>query len=353
MGADQRTSASVAALVGGRLVGPPDLVVTGVGSLDEATASDVSFLANPRYRDRVLPSRAGVVLVPEGFAELPPAGRAWIVCADPSQAFSAAVAAFAPPPVHYPPGIHAAAVVAPSAVVPASVHVGPGAVVEADAVIGERTVIGAGCYIGQAVRIGEDCLLYPRVVVRERCLLGRRIILHPGVVIGSDGFGYVSGPQGHAKIPQVGIVQIDDDVEIGSLAAVDRARFGRTWIQRGTKIDNLVQVAHNVVIGQHCIVVAQVGISGSTRLGHGVVLAGQAGLVGHLTIGDGAVVMAQSGVSKDLPPKATVMGTPALDRREFARGQMNLKRMERLAKAVQDLERQVRELREQLGRGQD
>jgi len=349
MAADPRTSAWVATLVGGRLVGPPDLVVTGVASLDDATASDVSFLANPRYRDRVLPSKAGVVFVPGGFTETPPAGRAWVVCADPSQAFSAVVAAFAPPPVSYPPGVHASAVVAPSAALPASVHVGPGAVIEADVVIGERTVIGAGCYVGQEVRLGDDCVLYPRVVVRERCRVGRRVILHSGVVIGSDGFGYVSGPQGHTKIPQVGIVQIDDDVEIGSLSTVDRARFGRTWIQRGTKIDNLVQVAHNVVIGQHCIVVAQVGISGSTRLGHGVVLAGQAGLIGHLTIGDGAVVMAQAGVSKDVPPKGAVIGSPAVERREFARGLMNLKRTERLAKAVQDLERQVRELRQRLG----
>lgn len=348
MSAERRTSAWVAALVGGRLAGPPDVVVTGVGSLDEAGPTEASFLGHPRYRDRVLPSRAGVVLVPEGYSEPPPAGRAWVVCADPSQAFSALVKAFAPPPVAYPPGVHPSAVVAPSARVPPSVHVGACAVIEADAVIGERTVIGAGCYIGHEARIGEDCLLYPHVAVRERCLLGRRVILHPGVVIGADGFGYASGPQGHTKIPQVGIVQIDDDVEIGALSAVDRARFGRTWIQRGTKIDNLVQVAHNVVIGQHCIVVGQAGIAGSTRLGHGVVVAGQAGIAGHLQLGDGSVVMGQSGVSKDVPPKAAVMGSPAVDRREFARGQMNLKRVERLARRIEDLSRELRELRRRL-----
>jgi UDP-3-O-[3-hydroxymyristoyl] glucosamine N-acyltransferase len=349
MSAEARTSGWVATLVAGRLSGAADVVVTGVGSLDDAGATDVSFLGQPRYRDRVLPSKAAVVLVPEDFSESPPSGRAWVICADPSQAFSALVAAFAPPPVSYPPGVHPSAVVAASAIVPASAHVGPCAVIEGEVVVGERTVIGAGCTLGQAVRIGDDCVLYPRVTVRERCLLGRRVILHPGVVIGSDGFGYVSGPQGHTKVPQVGIVQIDDDVEIGALCAVDRARFGRTWIQRGTKIDNLVQVAHNVVIGQHCIVVAQVGVSGSTRLGNGVVLAGQAGLIGHLTIGDGAVVMAQAGVSKDVPPKGAVMGSPAMDRREFARGQMNLRRVERLAKTVQELSAQVRELRQRLG----
>jgi UDP-3-O-[3-hydroxymyristoyl] glucosamine N-acyltransferase len=349
MSGESRTSAWVASLVGGELRGPADLPVTGVGSLDEAGATVVSFLGNPQYRDRVLPSRAGVVLVPPSFAEAPPAGRAWVVCADPSASFTTLVAAFAPPPVSYPPGRHASAVVAGSAVVPASAHVGACAVIEADAVIGERSVIAAGCYIGHGVRIGDDCLIYPRVTIRERCRIGNRVIVHSGVVIGSDGFGYVSGPQGHTKIPQVGIVQIDDDVEIGALCAVDRARFGRTWIQRGTKIDNLVQVAHNVVIGQHSIVVAQVGISGSTHIGNGVVLAGQAGLVGHVTIGDGAVVMAQAGVTKDVPPKAAVIGSPAVERKEFARGMMNQKRVERLLRLVRELEAQVRELQKRPG----
>jgi len=348
MSGDSRTSAWVAALTGGRLVGPGDLAVSGVGGLDDAGPTAVSFLANPRYRDRVLPSKAGVVLVPEEFTDLPPAGRAWVVCADPSGAFTAVVTAFAPPPPSYPPGIHPSAVVAAGAVVPASVHVGPCAVIEADAVIGERTVIGAGVFVGQATQIGCDCLIYPNVSIRERCRLGNRVILHCGVVIGGDGFGYVSGPQGHTKIPQVGIVQIDDDVEIGALTAVDRARFGRTWIQRGTKIDNLVQIAHNVVIGQHCIVVAEAGIAGSTRLGNGVVVAAQAGLAGHITVGDGAVVMGQAGVTKDLAPKATVFGTPAVDRQEFARVQMNVKRIARLQESLKELENQVREMRQRL-----
>jgi UDP-3-O-[3-hydroxymyristoyl] glucosamine N-acyltransferase len=348
MSGDGRTSAWVAALTGGQLVGPPDLPVVGVGSLDEAGPDSVSFLALPRYRDRVLPSRAGVVLVPADFALAPPAGRAWVICADPSAAFSAVVAAFAPPPVVFPAGVHPSAVVAASASIPASVHVGPCAVIEPDVVIGERTVIGAGCYIGQACRIGADCLIYPRVTLRERCLLGQRVIVHPGAVIGADGFGYTSTATGHTKIPQVGIVQIDDDVEIGALTAVDRARFGRTWIQRGSKIDNLVQVAHNVVIGQHCLVAGQAGISGSTHLGHGVILAGQVGLAGHLTIGDGAILMAQCGSGADVPPKAVVVGSPAVDRRDFARQQMNLKRIDRMSRLLKDLEAQVGEIRRRL-----
>lgn len=348
MSGDSRTSAWVATLTGGRLIGPADVPVHGVGSLDEADTGAVSFLGNPRYRDRVLPSRASVVLVPPAFSAAPPAGRAWVVCDDPSMAFSRVVEAFAPPAVAYPPGVHASAVVSASATVPASVHVGPYAVIEAGAVIGERTVIGAGVYVGHETRIGSDCLIYPHVSIRERCRLGNRVIVHGGAVIGADGYGYTSGPQGHAKIPQVGIVQIDDDVEIGALSAVDRARFGRTWIQQGTKIDNLVQVAHNVVIGRHCLVVGQAGIAGSSHLGHGVVMAGQAAVGGHLSIGAGAIVMGQAGVTKDLPPKATVVGMPAIDRTEFARNQMNLKRIDRLHQVVKDLETQVREIRQRL-----
>ena len=348
MSQQQRTSAWVAEWVGGRLVGPGDVVVTDVGGLDDAGPGAVSFLGNPRYRDRVLPSKAAVVLVPEAFTEAPPAGRAWVVCADPSAAFTKVVTAFAPPPPTYAVGIHERAVVSATATVAASAHVGPCAVVEAGAVIGERCVIGAGCYVGHEARLGDDCFLYPHVTLRERCRLGRRVILHSGVVIGADGFGYDSGPTGHTKIPQVGIVQIDDDVEIGALAAVDRARFGRTWIQRGTKIDNLVQVAHNVVIGPHCIVVSQAGIAGSTHLGQGVILAAQAGLVGHIHIGDGAVVMAQAGVSKDVPPKGAVFGSPAVDRHDYAREQMMIKRLPRLLQNLKDLEAQVRELQQRL-----
>ncbi|OGV79717.1 MAG: UDP-3-O-(3-hydroxymyristoyl)glucosamine N-acyltransferase [Lentisphaerae bacterium RIFOXYB12_FULL_65_16] len=346
-----KTSGEVAALTGGRLVGPDNLVLTGVASLDEATATDVSFLGNEKYRAQVLPSRAGVVLVPEDFAEPPPQGRAWIVSKNASAVFAKVVQVFAPPPVVFPPGRHPAAVVDPTATVPGSVHVGACAVVEAGAVIGEGTVLAAGCYIGHDARIGANCLIYPSVSVRERCRLGDRVIIHCNSTIGSDGFGYIPGPTGHTKIPQVGIVQIDDDVEIGANVTVDRARFGRTWIKRGTKIDNLVQVAHNVVIGEHCFVIAQVGISGSTRIGRGVVLWGQAGLAGHLNIGDGAMVMAQCGVPKDVPAGAHVVGSPAMDRREFVRTLTVPKQLEKLKNTVKELQSTVAELKKKLDAG--
>jgi UDP-3-O-[3-hydroxymyristoyl] glucosamine N-acyltransferase len=293
----------------------------------------------------VLPSRAGVVLVPAAFGEPPPEGRSWVVCADPSAAFTTVVAAFTPPAAPYPVGIHALACVDASAVVAASAHVGPFAVVEARAAIGERTVLGAGCFVGREARLGADCLIYPQVAIREGCVLGDRVIVHCNTTIGSDGFGYIPGPQGHTKIPQIGIVQIDDDVEIGANVAVDRARFGRTWIKRGTKIDNLVQVAHNVVIGEHCFIVAQVGIAGSTRLGRGVIAAGQVGVAGHLEIGDGVTLMAQSGISKNLPAGAIVLGSPAVDRKEWVRTQASIHKVEKLQQALKTLQAEMAELR--------
>ncbi len=325
-----KSAEEIAALVGGRLVGKCERALHGVASLAEATESDVAFLGNDKYREQVLPSRAGVVLVPEDFTAEPPLGRAWIVCAAPSDAFSAVVMVFTPPPVKYAPGIHPRAVVEEGAVVASSAHIGAGAVISAGATIGERTVILPNVYVGPETVIGEDCLLYPNVVVRERCILGNRVILHAGVVIGGDGFGYKSGPAGHEKIPQVGIVQLDDDVEIGANSTVDRARFGRTWIQAGTKIDNLVQVAHNVEIGRGCLLVAQCGVAGSTHLGNGVILAGQAGVVGHLRLGDGTIVMAQAGITKDTPAGAVLMGSPAVDRRAFAKERMLIKKVEGL-----------------------
>lgn len=350
-----RTSREIAALVGGRLEGDPSVAVDSVNSLRDASAGQVSFLGNRKYQSQVVPSKAGVVLVPEDFAEPVPAGRAWIRCPDPSDAFTKVVALFAPPPVTYAPGIHPTAVIAPDAILPASAHVGAHAVIEAGVRLGERTVVGALCYVGQETRVGDDCLLYPNVSIRERCVIGSRVIIHCGTTIGSDGFGYVPNLTGglHTKIPQVGIVQIDDDVEIGANVTIDRARFGRTWIQRGVKIDNLVQIAHNVVIGELSFLIAQVGISGSSRLGRGVVIWGQGGIAGHLDIGDGAQVLPQGGVHRDVPPGARVIGAPAVDERQFIRDLFNVHRIDKLADKIKALEAEVAALRAPLARKSD
>ncbi|MBQ7651978.1 MAG: UDP-3-O-(3-hydroxymyristoyl)glucosamine N-acyltransferase [Victivallales bacterium] len=335
----------IAALVGGSIIGNYHGDLTGVSSLKEAMCTDVAFLGNEKYISQVLPSKAGVVLVPPSFQEEPPEGRAWIVCGNPSAEFSKVVTVFTPEAVKYEPGIHERACVADGAMVAADASVGACAVISKGARIGARTVICPGVFVGENAIIGEDCLIYPNVTIRERCVLGNRVTLHAGVVIGADGFGYDSGPQGHVKVPQVGIVQIDDDVEVGANSTIDRARFGRTWIRQGTKIDNLVQVGHNVQVGRGCLLVAQCGVSGSTVLGDGVILAGQAGVVGHLNLGDGTIVMAQAGVTKDSAQKSILFGSPAQDRRDYARQMVHIGKIEGLLADVKALKDEIAELK--------
>lgn len=347
-----RTSHELAELAGGVLKGPADITITGVGALNEAGPDRISFLGNDKYASQVLPSKAGVVLVPEKFKDEPPAGRAFIVCRDPSAAFMKAVMLFAPPPPVFAPGVrHPSAAIDPSARVAATAHIGAHAVIEAGAVVGERTVIGALSYIGHEARVGDDSQIYPNVTIRERCLVGSRVIIHSGTTIGSDGFGYVPNLTGglHTKIPQVGIVQIDDDVEIGANVAVDRARFGRTWIKRGVKVDNLVQIAHNVEIGELSFVIAQSGIAGSSKLGRGCVLWAQAGIAGHIEIGDGTQILAQAGVAKDVAPGSRIAGAPAVPEREWVRDLFNIHRIDKLSDQIKELKKQLADLQPQKG----
>ncbi|NLF62774.1 MAG: UDP-3-O-(3-hydroxymyristoyl)glucosamine N-acyltransferase [Lentisphaerae bacterium] len=342
------TPAALAAKTAGRLDGLcPVETITGAASLADAGPTDVTFLANEKYGHLLSATQAPLVLVPVDYPEPPPQGKAWVRCQDPSKAFTALVMLFAPPPPARPAGIHLAAVVDATARIAASAHIGACAVIAANAVIGERTIVMPGTFIGENAVIGDDCLIYPNVTIRERCIIGQRVILHPGVVIGADGFGYDSDATGHSKIPQLGIVEIGDDVEIGANSCVDRARFGVTRIGDGTKIDNLVQIGHNVVTGKACMIVAQVGIAGSTTIGNGVVLAGQAGVVGHLKVGDGAIVMAKAGVTKDLPPKAVVFGMPAADRREFARDAMFIRKLPEICATLKKLQSELDALKKQ------
>lgn len=346
MGSQKLTAKKLAKQLGGQLQGDSHVVITGVDALDAAGPNDLSFLGNPKYSGRVLPSQAGAVLVPPDFPEEPPPNRAWIRCQNPSAAFTEVVQLFAPPPVQFARhGIHSTATVADDVDVRANAAIGAQAVIESGARIGAGTVIGPGSYIGHETSIGENCIIHPNVTIRERCQIGNRVIIHSGTVIGSDGFGYIPGKEKHEKIPQVGSVQIDDEVEIGAQVAVDRARFGRTWIKYGAKIDNLVQIAHNVVIGELSFVVAQVGISGSTKIGKQVRLAGQVGLAGHIQIGDESIVMAQSGLSKDLPPGSVVMGSPAKNYREHARDLFSVNRIPKLTKQIKELQNEIERIK--------
>jgi UDP-3-O-[3-hydroxymyristoyl] glucosamine N-acyltransferase len=313
-----------------------DKEILGAASLTDANEGDLAFYGNPKYLKALRKSRATAVLVPHGFGEDVPPVRIWVD--HPAEAFARLLVEFAPAPIERPAGIHPTAVIDPSVVLGEGVRVEAFVVIEAGARIGSRSIVGAHSYIGHEVTLGEDCFLYPQVTVRERSKLGQRVVLHPGVVVGSDGFGYEFRDGRQQKIPQTGLVQIDNDVEIGANSTVDRARFGRTWIQEGTKIDNLVQIGHNVTIGKHSILCAHVGISGSTRLGNFVTLAGKVGVNGHIEIGDGAIVTAMAGVTKSVAPKDILVGLPAKPMKEYKTNYVQLHNIGKLYERVKALE---------------
>ncbi len=339
-----RTLAELAALVGGELTGDPGLRLDGVAALEEAGPEQISFFSNRKYRAAFLATRAGAVVV-EPDAEAP-AGRALLRVANAYLAFARISTLFHPPRAAAPE-IAPEAVVHPTARVHPSAQVMPLASIGPGASVGPRTVIHPGVQIGEEARVGADCVVYPNVVIREGCVVGDRVILQPGCVIGADGFGFALDPVGdgagprHYKVPQVGRVVIEDDVEIGANSCVDRATLGVTRIGRGAKIDNLVQVAHNVVVGPLSILAAQVGISGSTTLGMGVVCWGQAGVVGHLHLGDRANVAAQAGVAHDLAPGERVAGSPAKAEVAWARNSAAFDRLTDMRRDLRALQRQV------------
>lgn len=338
----QKTSGELAVFVDGKLEGDPSLPITGVAGLREAQPDHISFLEHPRYTSLLEITHASVVLVEPNIKV--PKEKTVIRVAHPRVAFDKIIAIISPKPPHFPAGTHSKAQIASSATIHPMASIQPFVVIEEGAQIGARTVVGAGCYIGHEALVGKDCLLHPNVVIRERCLIGNRVILHPGAVIGSDGFGYEWVDDHYVKVPQVGIVQIEDDVEIGANTTIDRGRFGRTWIKRGVKIDNLTQIAHNVMIDENTAIAAQAGISGSTVIGKNVRIAGQVGTVGHITIGDGAILGAQSGVNHDVPEGQFVFGYPAQEHKEAMKTHANIRRLPYLVERLRKLEEKVKEL---------
>ena len=332
------TLQELATMSGGELIGDPALKITGAASLAEATAGEISFFANRKYVGLLRKTRAAAVFVPPDFAELIAAAQ--IRVSNPTKSFEQIVRKLAPKPITFAPGIHPNAVVDSSAQLGERVSIQPHAVIEAGAKIGDDTVIGAGSYIGHETIIGPACLIYPRVTIRERSRIGSRVIIHSGAVIGADGFGFeiVDGRQ--EKIQQLGIVQIDDDVEIGANTTIDRSRFGRTWIQEGAKIDNLVQVAHNVVIGENTVIAAQTGIAGSVRIGQRVLVGGQAGIIGHIEIGDNTAIGAQSGISKNISGGAW-WASPAVPLAEAKQQIAWVRRLGNLFARVKEIEKKL------------
>ena len=332
------TVQELAALVGGQFAFPADGAkpIGGGAAIAEAREGDITFFGNAKYLPALKTCRATAALVPLDFSEeIPPIA---IRVENPSLAFAKLVEKFAPAPVRFPPGVHPTAVIGSGVTIGEGASIQPFAVIEDGASIGARTLIGAHGYVGHAAMIGADCLLHPRVTVGARCVVGSRVILHSGVVLGSDGFGFEFSGGKHVKIPQIGIVQIDDDVEIGANSTIDRARFGRTRIGEGTKIDNLVQIAHNVVIGKHSLVIALTGIAGSVKIGNYVTIAGQVGIVGHIEIGDQVIVAAKSGISKNIPAKEVVWGSPSQPIGEAKEQLALIRRLPKLYDRVKKLE---------------
>lgn len=328
---------------GARLKGTFSGRIDRIASLEEAREGDLSFLSHPRYQSKAKASKASVILVPADYDVDPPEGQAFVQVANPSQVITQlcqSIASSNESPRRT--GVHPSAVVDSSAEVSAEAWVGPQCVVEAGARIAAGVILKAQVFIGREVSIGEDTLLHPQVVVEDFCQVGARCLLHAGVVIGADGFGYDSNAEGHRKIPQVGIAVIEDDVEIGANSTVDRARFAETRIGRGCKLDNLVQIGHNVVVGEHSVLCAYAGVAGSSKLGKFVTLAGQVGVVGHIKVGDGAMVGGQAGVAHDLQAGKAYTGTPARELREQRRLDAWVRKLPQMGQDLKDLKEQLK-----------
>lgn len=341
----KKTLAEIAGIINGEVVGDKDLVVTGFSGIQDAREGDVTFLADPKYIPISKKTNATAIITSR---DIEISGKNIIRTDNPSLAFSNLISAMTDNDGHPFKGIHESAFISDSCVVGENVSIGPFVIIEGHAKIGNNTVIYGGSYVGHNTTIGADCLIYPNITVRESVVLGDRVIIHSGTVIGSDGFGYVQVDGVHKKIPQIGTVVVEDDVEIGANVTIDRARLDRTIIGRGTKIDNLVQVAHNVILGEHCIIISQVGISGSVTIGKSVILAGQVGVVGHITIGDEAVAFSQCQVVKNIPPHARISGSPGRPHSETKRMVAYMRKLPKYIKSIQDLQAQVRRLEEKI-----
>jgi len=321
-------------MVGGRVAGDPDRLVESVRTLDTAGPEDLSFVTNPRYRRQAAQSRAGALLM---ASVLEGVEKDYLLADEPYFAL-AQLMAILYPPESLDPGIHETAIVEPGAQIDPLATVGPYSIVAGGARIGPGVELHSHVVVGRGCFIGRDSILYPRVVLYARSVLGERCILHAGVVVGSDGFGYALHDDTHVKLEHGGQVVVEDDVEIGSNSTIDRALLGETRIGAGSKIDNLVQVAHNVRLGAGCLLISQSGIAGSSSLGEGVVLAGQAGVAGHLNLGDGVQVAAKSAVFKSVEPGRTIAGIPAGDVRAWRRQQALVARLSELKKRLERLE---------------
>ncbi|MFQ5329652.1 MAG: UDP-3-O-(3-hydroxymyristoyl)glucosamine N-acyltransferase [Thermodesulfobacteriota bacterium] len=341
----------LAVAAGGEVVGDGEVEIRGVASIEDAGPGTITFIASPKYRSLIATTKATALIVPmEGdMGEDTAPGLNLLRVANPYLAFAKILALFQSPSPHCE-GVHPRAEVHEGALVGNGVSIYPFAVVDEGARIGDGVVLFPGVYIGRNAAVEDEALLYPNVTVREGCRIGRRVIVHANSVIGSDGFGYARDGASHYKIPQTGIVVLEDDVEIGAGVTIDRATLGETIIRRGTKVDNIVQIAHNVEIGEDSIIVAQVGISGSTKIGSGVTLAGQVGIAGHVEVGDGVTVGAKAGVVGNLLEKGIFTGMPAIPHAQWLRVQGSLIKLPEMRKRLLKLEKRLEEIEKAEGK---
>ena len=328
----------IAELVSGELIGDPQCVIDGAGPLDQAGEGQITFAEKGSGLKRISLTRASAIIVPRDVTH---SAVNLIRVDNPRLAFAAALECLYP--VARPrPGVHPSAIVGKNCVIGKDTSISAGVVLGDEVTVGDRVILHPNVVLGDKVVVGDETIIYPNVSVLERCRIGRRVIIHAGAVIGSDGFGFVFDKGRHRKMPQVGIVQIDDDVEIGANNTIDRGTLGKTWIKTGVKTDDLVHIAHNVTIGEHSVIVAQVGIAGSTTIGHHAVIAGQAGIGGHLTIGDQVTVGPQCGVAQSVPDKQVVSGTTlAMAHGTWLRLQKVLPELPTLFKKIQMLEKRL------------
>jgi len=334
----------LAEFVGGRVLGDGEVEISGIASIDEAKSGEITFVASSKYLPKLAQTKASAVIVSQ---EITQADKPLLCVPNPTLAFAKVLTLFSFQ-AYQPKGVDAHAWVSPTAQLGKDLTIYPFVSIGDRCRISDRVTLYPGVFIGEDASIGEDSILYPNVSIYSRTVIGKRVILHSGVVVGSDGFGYAKEGKKNVKIPQVGTVEIEDDVEIGSNTTIDRATLGKTIIQRGVKIDNLVQVAHNVIIGEDSIIVAQVGISGSTKIGSNVILAGQVGIVDHVEIGDNVIVGAQAGVTHDLAANQGYVGSPALPHREFLRAITVFPRLPEMRKALLDNERRLKKIEEKI-----
>ncbi|MFH1479510.1 MAG: UDP-3-O-(3-hydroxymyristoyl)glucosamine N-acyltransferase [Candidatus Omnitrophota bacterium] len=338
----KKTLEEIAYIIDGEVVGDKATIVTGVCGIKEAQEGDLTFVANSRYVPLMNHTKASAIITSKDVRSSP---KPIIRTENPSIAFAKMVALMAPNEMKRPKGIHPTAVIGEKVKLGRNVAIQAYVVIEDNVEIKDNTILYAGVYIGHHTKIGKDCVVYPYVIIRERIEIGDRVIIHGGTVIGSDGFGFSTVKGVHQRIPQIGNVIIEDDVEIGANVTIDRARFDKTLIKKGTKIDNLVQIAHNVVIGENSIIVAQSGISGSATVGNNVTLAGQSGIIGHVTVGDNVVIAGKSGVTKSIPSNSCVSGFPAKPHTTAKRINACVQNLPELYKKIRTLEEEIQKLR--------